>query len=84
LVVVDSNCSLKFSATNSTTANALPAQTCTLTDATGTEVDTFTSVVFTTPDGVTGRLSMTYNGAVTSGGSAVTCTANETADLIKL
>ncbi len=84
LVVVDNECSLKFSVTNATTADALPAQSCTTIDTTSTEVDTFSSVVFTTTDGVTGHLSASLNGAITSGGASETCTATETADLQKL
>ena len=84
LVVVDKDCSLKFDAVNATTATARPSQSCTTTDASGTEVDTYTDVVFSTLDGSTGHLSATLNGVVSSGGASVTCTATESADLQKL
>ena len=83
LVVVDNQCSLKFSVSG-TTANAAPGQICTMTDATGTEVDTFSDAVFSTTDGATGHLSATLNLAMTSGGASETCQATESADLQKL
>ena len=83
LVVLDNQCSLKFSVSG-TTANAAPGQICTMTDATGTEVDTFSDAVFSTTDGATGHLSATLNLAMTSGGASETCQATESADLQKL
>lgn len=84
LVVVDGDCSLKFDVNNSTTADAQPSQTCTTVDSTGTEVDTYTSVVLSTSDGATAHVSLTLNAALSSGGQSMTCTATETADLQKL
>jgi hypothetical protein len=84
LIVVVGDCSLKLSLAAATTANALPSQSCTAVDDTGTEVDTFSSVVFSTLDGATARLSVTMTAALTSGGVSVTCTATESADLQKL
>jgi hypothetical protein len=55
-----------------------------MTDATGTEVDTFSDAVFSTTDGATGHLSATLNLAMTSGGASETCQATESADLQKL
>jgi hypothetical protein len=84
LVVVKDDCSLKLSLAAATTADALPSQSCTTVDATGTEVDTFSSVVFSTSDGATAHLSMTLTAALTGGGSSLTCTVTQSADLQKL
>jgi len=84
LVVVDQDCSLKFDATNATTATARPSQACTTTGSSSTEVDTYSDVVFSTQDGSTGHLSASLTGVISSGGSSVTCTATESADIQKL
>jgi hypothetical protein len=83
LVVVDSQCSLKLTVSGGT-ASAPPSQMCTTTDATSTEVDTFSAVVFSTADGKTAHLSTTFTAAYTEGGVSETCTATESADLQKL
>lgn len=84
LVVVDDQCSLKFDIKGSTTASAIPAQSCTTTGTNGTEVDTFNEVVMSSQDGATAHVSATFTAAITSGGQSITCQATQSADLVKL
>ena len=70
LVMVDEQCSLKFDVKASTTASAVPAQSCTVTGTDGTMVSTFNDAVMSSQDGATAHWSATLTMAITSGGQS--------------
>jgi hypothetical protein len=84
LVVTNAACNLKFTVVGST-ASANAGQSCSTTDATGTEVDTVNSLVISlSADGTTATISSTITGVISGSGASYTCTITESSTIQKV